>query len=135
MAENSAEVRKPLLLRSTSPVPSNYSSISKGSTTLTDRSLEQDVLPEHSGPFQRTIGWSSAYVLIISRVIGSGIFAAPGAVFKGTGSVGMTLVLWVAGAIMAWFGLAVSLEYGCMLPRSGGHKVSLFLSFFLSTQC
>jgi hypothetical protein len=134
MAGRVAESQQPLLSRSPSPVPSNYSSISKRSTTLTDRSLEHDVLPEHSGPLKRTIGWGSAYVLIISRVIGSGIFATPGAIFKGTGSVGMTLVLWVVGAIIAWFGLAISLEYGCMLPRSGGHKVSIFLAFCLFPQ-
>lgn len=126
MAGKPEDVQQPLLSRSPSPTPSNYSSISKQSAaTLTDRSLEHDVLPEHSGPLKRTIGWGSAYVLIISRVIGSGIFATPGAIFKGTGSVGMTLVLWVVGAIIAWFGLAVSLEYGCMLPRSGGHKVDI----------
>ncbi|KAE9972709.1 hypothetical protein EG328_004850 [Venturia inaequalis] len=129
MAGKSEDVHQPLLSRSPSPTPSDYSSKSKGSTTLTDRTLEHDVLPEHSGPLKRTIGWGSAYVLIISRVIGSGIFATPGAIFKGTGSVGMTLVLWVVGAIIAWFGLAVSLEYGCMLPRSGGHKVYLEFTY------
>ncbi|TLD36013.1 methionine permease [Venturia nashicola] len=125
MAGESEDVRQPLLSRSPSSTHSNHGSISKGSDTLTDRSLEHDVLPAHSGPLKRTIGWGSAYVLIISRVIGSGIFATPGAIFKGTGSVGMTLVLWVVGAIIASFGLAVSLEYGCMLPRSGGHKVDI----------
>lgn len=84
-----------------------------------DRSLENDVLPE-TAVLGRNIGWSSAYIITISRVIGSGIFATPGAILKSVGSVGLSLVLWVVGAGVAWCGLAVALEYGCMLPRSGG---------------
>jgi amino acid transporter len=129
MTDRALEAQEPLLSRSLSPTHSNYSSISKGaSEALTDRSIEHDVVPETS-TLGRTIGWSSAYVLIISRVIGSGIFATPGAIFKGTGSVGMSLVLWVVGAIISWFGLAISLEYGCMLPRSGGQKVYLEFTY------
>ncbi|QDS69552.1 hypothetical protein FKW77_007840 [Venturia effusa] len=129
MAGKYNDVQQPLLSRSSSPTLSNYRSITNRSTTSTEGPFEHDVLPEHSGPLKRTIGWGSAYVLIISRVIGSGIFATPGAIFKNTGSVGMTLILWVVGALIAWFGLAVSLEYGCMLPRSGGHKVYLEFTY------
>jgi len=73
----------------------------------------------------RTIGWSSAYILIISRVIGSGIFAIPGVIAQSAGSIGVSLVLWFVGAIVAACGLVLSLELGCMLPRSGGEKVYL----------
>lgn len=94
-------------------------SLGKAQTKLLDRSVENDVLPETS-VLGRNLGWSSAYILIMSRVIGSGIFATPGAIVQSVGSIGITLLLWVAGALIAWLGLAISLEYGCMLPRSGG---------------
>ena len=58
-----------------------------------DRSVESDVLPE-TAVLGRNLGWSSAYILIISRVIGSGIFATPGAITRGVGSVGLSLLLW-----------------------------------------
>ncbi|KAH8202811.1 hypothetical protein TruAng_002974 [Truncatella angustata] len=112
-----------------------------GNTTLTQRNppgraayqpdhgrLEDDVIPEDS-VLGRNIGWSSAYIIAISRVIGSGIFAVPGVVLKSVGSVGMSLTLWVLGAIVTACGLAVSLEYGCMLPRSGGDKVYLEFTY------
>ena len=35
----------------------------------------------------------------------------------------------VVGALFAWFGLAITLEYGCMLPRSGGDKVYLEFTY------
>jgi amino acid permease len=71
----------------------------------------------------------SAYILAISRVIGSGIFAVPGVVLKSAGSVGVSLTLWVLGAVVTACGLAVSLEYGCMLPRSGVEKVYLEFTY------
>jgi amino acid transporter len=94
----------------------------------TTRTIEDDVLPKTSS-LGRTITWSSAYILVISRVIGSGIFATPGVIVKDVGSVGLSLSLWVIGAIIAASGLAVSLEYGCMLPRSGGDKVYLEFTY------
>ncbi|KAF2673697.1 methionine permease [Microthyrium microscopicum] len=74
---------------------------------------------------KRTLKWSSAYILIISRVVGSGIFAAPGVIAQSTGSVGLALVLWLVGAVVAACGLTVSMELGCMLPRNGGENVYL----------
>ncbi|KAF2399623.1 hypothetical protein EJ06DRAFT_549656 [Trichodelitschia bisporula] len=86
-------------------------------------SAEYNTFPAPSST--RHITWWSAYFLIISRVIGSGIFAAPGVIAVSAGSIGLTIVLWLIGALVAACGLAVSLELGCMLPRSGGEKIYL----------
>jgi amino acid permease len=127
MADPLSQPHEPLLARPRSASISSYDSIGKASTSLEenrqepnlDRSVENDVIPETTS-LGRNIGWTSAYILIISRVIGSGIFATPGKIIKAVGSVGLSLLLWVVGASVSWFGLAISLEYGCMLPRSGG---------------
>jgi amino acid permease len=119
--------QEPLLSGSSTPSTVSYSSITKSTgqlednipEILLDRSVENDVILE-TAVLGRNLGWSSAYILIISRVIGSGIFATPGAIVKSVGSIGITLLLWVVGALVSWCGLAISLEYGCMLPRSGG---------------
>jgi amino acid permease len=128
MAMHSGE-QEPLLSRTITPTDSTKDDTSsdESATTIaegTSRKIEDDVLPETS-TLGRTISWSSAYILVISRVIGSGIFATPGVIVKDVGSVGLSLTLWVVGAIIAACGLAVGLEYGCMLPRSGGEKVYL----------
>ena len=74
-------------------------------------------------PYKRSINWSSAYILVVSQVIGSGIFATPGSIVRSAGSIGLTLLVWLVGTIISACGLAVSMEFGCMLPRSGGTKV------------
>ncbi|OCK73018.1 hypothetical protein K432DRAFT_438422 [Lepidopterella palustris CBS 459.81] len=125
---------QPLLPRPWSP--SDSDNTAKSTVSLEEardevhisRSVENDVVPE-TAILGRHLGWGSAYILIISRVIGSGIFATPGNIVKSVGSVALALLLWVVGALISWFGLAVSLEYGCMLPRSGGEKVYLEFTY------
>lgn len=92
------------------------------------RAIENDVLPETS-TLGRTLSRQSAYILVISRVLGSGIFATPGTIIRAVGSVGLALSLWVVGAVVAACGLAIALEYGSMLPRSGGEKVYLEFTY------
>lgn len=100
------------------------------------RAVEDDVIPE-TAVVGRNLNWTSAYMIVLSRVVGSGIFATPGAIVKSAGSIGLTLSLWIAGALIAACSLAVYLEYGCMLPRSGGLKVYLEYTYrrpkFLAT--
>ena len=115
-----ANVETPLLRKSTDSTDSN-SSIAPSQIFPLHRTLEDDVLPE-TAAVGRTLHWSSAFIIIISRVIGSGIFATPGAIASSVGSIGLSLTLWVVGAAISWCGLAVGLEYGCMLPRSGGES-------------
>ncbi|KAF2010134.1 hypothetical protein BU24DRAFT_357228 [Aaosphaeria arxii CBS 175.79] len=136
------EEEQPLLSSSPSPSITQVSTRSSSKTAYgsdeesngtiavgeVSREIEDDVLPETS-VLGRNITWPSAYILVISRVIGSGIFATPGAILRGVGSVGLSLSLWFAGAIIAACGLAISLEYGSMLPRSGGEKVYLEFTY------
>ena len=71
---------------------------------------------------KRQIGITSAVFLIFNRMIGTGIFATPSAIFTLSGSVGLSLFIWVAGMLIAAAGLAVYLEFGTAIPRNGGEK-------------
>ncbi|KAL7409119.1 high affinity methionine permease, partial [Mrakia frigida] len=52
----------------------------------------------------------------------TGIFATPAAIVSSTGSIGLALILWVVGSLIAAAGLAVYLEWATAIPRSGGEK-------------
>jgi amino acid transporter len=71
---------------------------------------------------KRQIGVTSAVFLIFNRMIGTGIFATPSAIFALSGSVGLSLFIWVAGMLIAAAGMAVYLEFGTAIPRNGGEK-------------
>lgn len=55
-------------------------------------------------------------------MIGTGIFATPSSIFALSGSVGLSLIIWVVGMIIAAAGMAVYIEFGTGLPRNGGEK-------------
>ncbi|KKF95679.1 High-affinity methionine permease [Ceratocystis platani] len=74
-------------------------------------------------PEDRKLGVMSTALLIVNRMVGTGIFSNPASVIKGTKSVGASLIFWVLGALMTLAGLFMYLEFGTALPRSGGEKV------------
>ena len=87
-------------------------------------SQDLNALPE-TATIGRNLTWTSAYLLTISRIVGSGIFATPGTIYSSVGSSGLSIIVWIVGSLLAFCGLAISMELGCMLPRSGGVKVYL----------
>ncbi|KAK0534508.1 methionine permease [Tilletia horrida] len=76
---------------------------------------------------RRTIGIVSATFLIINRMIGAGVFATPSSILRATGSVGLSLICWAIGSIIAAAGLAVYIEWGVGVPVNGAEKA--YLSF------
>ncbi|KAF7311116.1 High affinity methionine permease [Mycena chlorophos] len=71
---------------------------------------------------KRKLGLVSAVFLVFNRVIGTGIYATPSVILRSSGSVGLALVMWLVGAIIAAAGTAVYVELGTGLPRNGGEK-------------
>ncbi|KAE9964973.1 hypothetical protein BLS_007935 [Venturia inaequalis] len=71
---------------------------------------------------RRQIGTVSAVFLIFNRMVGTGIFATPSSIFSLSGSVGLSLFMWVAGSLIALSGMLVYMEFGTGLPRNGGEK-------------
>ncbi|KAJ4483579.1 APC amino acid permease [Lentinula aciculospora] len=71
---------------------------------------------------KRQLGLFSAMFLIFNRVIGTGIYATPSVILRTSGSVGVALLMWFLGALIAAMGTAVFVELGTGLPRSGGEK-------------
>ncbi|CZT50434.1 probable low-affinity methionine permease [Rhynchosporium secalis] len=75
-----------------------------------------------TSPERRQLGITSAIFLVFNRMVGTGIFATPSEIVRLSGSVGLSLVMWVVGVGIACAGAAVYLEFGTGLPRNGGEK-------------
>ncbi|GJE86598.1 amino acid permease [Phanerochaete sordida] len=76
----------------------------------------------HHDHEKRKLGFFSASSLIFNRVIGTGIFATPSVILRSSGSVGLSLAMWLLGALVAACGTAVYIELGTGIPRNGGEK-------------
>lgn len=72
---------------------------------------------EASPENRRQLGVFSATLLIFNRVIGTGIFATPGTILSLSGSVGLSLFMWVIGTFIAMAGTAVYMEWGTAIPK------------------
>ncbi|KAF8193407.1 high affinity methionine permease [Pholiota molesta] len=71
---------------------------------------------------KRQIGVVSAVFIIFNRIIGTGIFATPSTILGFSGSVGLSFVMWLIGALIAAAGMQVYIIWGTALPRNGGEK-------------
>ena len=68
-------------------------------------------------PDSQKLGAFTVVCLILNRTIGSGIYVTPALVLRSTNSVGISLFLWVIGAIFGLCGVLVWLEYGLSIPK------------------
>ncbi|KAI0754054.1 high affinity methionine permease [Daedaleopsis nitida] len=101
---------------------------SKELTTKADPELNPGGLSfeeDAAGGLGRHLGVFSCTLLIVGRIIGTGIFSTPSSILGSVGSVGASLMLWVLGFVLSFCGLFIWLEFGTMFPRSGGEKVYL----------
>jgi APA family basic amino acid/polyamine antiporter len=69
----------------------------------------------------RTLRLRDILFLFIGSVIGSGIFLTPGAILKQVGgSVGLSMLVWVAGGVMSLLGALTYAELAATNPEAGG---------------
>jgi basic amino acid/polyamine antiporter, APA family len=77
----------------------------------------------------RAIGLSSATLLVIGGIVGSGIFLTTGLMAAALPSPTLILVAWLAGGLFALAGALTYAEMGTMFPRAGGVYVYLHEAF------
>ncbi|MCS5631181.1 MAG: amino acid permease, partial [Pirellulaceae bacterium] len=71
----------------------------------------------------KVLGKWSAMALVVGAVIGSGIFAKPGANAMVGNSVGLIMVAWTVGGIITVIGGVCLAELALMMPKAGGTYV------------
>lgn len=74
---------------------------------------------------QKTLTYLNGLSLVISIIIGSGIFSSPSQVNSHVGSPGASLVVWAIAGTLAWTGAASFAELGGAIPLNGGAQVYL----------
>ena len=77
----------------------------------------------------RQLGFVSATALVVSNMVGTGIFATTGFMAGDLGSAKLILLAWLAGAVFALCGALSYSELGMNFPSSGGEYVYLTRAF------
>lgn len=77
-------------------------------------------MPQHQD-FKRTIGLSTAVSLVITTIIGSGIFMRPAEMAGLLGSPILIFTVWVIAGLFTMLSVMVLAEIAAMLPETGGN--------------
>ncbi len=80
-------------------------------------------------PLLRQLGIVSATALVVSNMVGTGIFTTSGFLAGDLGSPGLVLLIWVIGAACALAGAICYSELAVNFPKSGGEYVYLTQAF------
>src|SRR5690606_35484068 len=75
--------------------------------------------PSERGTFAKNLGTLEAFGIVVSIVIGSGVFTSPGAIDTNVPSPGLALVVWLLGGVLAWTGASTLSELGTAIPGEG----------------
>lgn len=81
--------------------------------------------PETPTELPRVLTLKDATMLVVSSVIGVGIFFTPGGVAKLLPSAGWFFAAWLVGGALSLFGALANAELGAMFPKAGGNYVYL----------
>lgn len=124
-----------------------YSERSNASSPDEERFPESEGMPKppsrnnwtEDRPLERTLGTWDVAALIMNKIIGTGIFTAPGLILSLTGSKTVSIILWIVGGAYSMMryddrvgdaaladqgnSLAIYLEYGLNFPFNGGDLI------------
>jgi APA family basic amino acid/polyamine antiporter len=76
-----------------------------------------------SSSLRKDLTFTSATALVISNMIGTGIFTTTGYLAGDLGRPSLVIGIWVVGAVVAMAGCLSYAELGINYPQSGGEYV------------
>ena len=75
---------------------------------------------EASSELVRGLGPWQATAVVVSTIIGTGVFLVAGPMARAAGSFDLFLLTWIAGSVIALSGALCFAELGAALPAAGG---------------
>uniref|UniRef100_A0A158R562 Y+L amino acid transporter 2 n=1 Tax=Syphacia muris TaxID=451379 RepID=A0A158R562_9BILA len=94
-------------------------SISVQSTSSNNEAPEMENVSSKKREITQKMGFFGAVSYIISNIVGSGIFIAPTPILENAKCPGLSIIVWVAGAIISILGSFCYIELGTRIRSSG----------------
>lgn len=90
---------------------------------ISDDELAPGAPVEKTNPLGREVTLTSAVMLNLGQLLGSGIFSVPGVILNSVGSVGLLLSFWIIAPVFAFVALFVYTELSSLFPHRAGAEV------------
>lgn len=87
--------------------------------------MQIDRTAQDPSALPRHIGWFTASCVLVSNVVGAGIFTTTGFMARDLGHPGLILSIWLIGALIALAGALSYSELGAAFPVAGGEYAYL----------
>ncbi|RAL62793.1 hypothetical protein DID88_004635 [Monilinia fructigena] len=78
---------------------------------------------ENESPLGLHVSWYTTIFLNIGQMVGTGIFSTPASILSGVGSVGVALLYWCIGLLIAVCQLSIYTELASYFPNRSGAEV------------
>ncbi|KAF7643311.1 hypothetical protein LDENG_00241770, partial [Lucifuga dentata] len=91
--------------------------------------VENDDGPKKKVELRKKVTLVRGISIVIGTIIGAGIFISPKGILINTGSVGMSLLVWIACGVLSLFGALSYTELGTCIKKSGGHYTYILEAF------
>ncbi|KAK0122744.1 hypothetical protein ONS96_009779 [Cadophora gregata f. sp. sojae] len=101
----------------------NYTQEKGGNDSLPSYQEASGAPVERESPLGYEVSWFTVILLNVGQMVGTGVFSTPGSILKNLGSVGLSLLYWVLGLVIAISGLSVYLELASYFPNRSGAEV------------
>lgn len=86
-------------------------------------------MTESKPGLRRSLGFWTAFAVVVGTVIGSGIFLVPSDMIRAVGSPGMVFIVWIFGGVLTMFGALTYAELSAAMPEAGGEYVYLTAAY------